>query len=57
MSNAKRVGKKMQDAQRMCDIEGKHEREHNVEFRTLDRDLNTIRPDIMKLQERKKALH
>jgi hypothetical protein len=57
MSNAKVLGKRLQEAQRAHDYEKRQERQQNMMFRTVDRDLNTIRPDIMKLQERKKALH
>jgi len=31
----------------------RHMQEVNVEFRTMDRDINTIRPQLMKLQRTK----
>ena len=57
MENARKLGKKLQDAQKILKIERRKEQAQNEEFRTLDKDINTIRPVIMKLQDRKKALH
>ena len=57
MNNGRRVGKKLQDAKKTTEQERRQEKEQNIMFRTLDKDLNTIRPDLMKLQGRKDALH
>ena len=56
MENAKRVGKKLQESQKSKEQMLRQDRQFNIEFRTIDKDLNTIRPDLMKLQERKEAL-
>jgi hypothetical protein len=51
------VGKKLQETQKAMEQARRQEKEQNIMFRTLDKDLNTIRPDLMKLQGRKDALH
>ena len=56
MENAKRVGKRQIDAKKAVVDERLRENECNTVFRTIDRDLKTIRPDLIKLQDRKKQL-
>lgn len=57
MDNGKLQGKKMQEYQKAMEYARRREKQQNVEFRTIDRDLNTIRPEIMKLQKRKETLN
>ena len=56
MENGKRVGKKLQDSQKANENERRTTNRVNIQFRTIDKDLNSLRPDLMKLQERKKTL-
>ena len=53
MKNAKALGEKLQEATKSS---GKVVREYsqiNMQFRTMDKDINTVRPLLMKLQREK----
>ncbi len=50
LENAKILGERVQEATRQLNMVQKQLREANTEFRTLDRDINTVRPELMKLQ-------
>lgn len=55
--NSRQIGITHQDFRKTMDHERRQDRQQNMQCHTIDKDLNTIRPEIMKLQERKKALH
>ena len=50
MQNAKLLGKRLQEATKTLQQAGRHFNEVNMEFRTMDKDINTIRPELMRLQ-------
>jgi hypothetical protein len=53
MENAKLLGQRKNDAEKNIVQASKHHREINVEYRTMDKDINTVRPQLMKLQRQK----
>lgn len=53
MENARLIGQKKQEAQKNLNQAVRHMQEVNVEFRTMDKDINTVRPLLMKLQRNK----
>ncbi len=53
MENARLVGLKKQEATKNLQQATRHLQEVNMEFRTMDKDINTIRPQLMKLQRTK----
>jgi len=50
MANAKVVGERLMEFQKLYDLSLRHLMETNMEFRTMDKDINTMRPELMKLQ-------
>ena len=53
MENAKLLGKKDQEAQKAVLQASRMFAQVNMEFRTMDKDINTVRPLLMKLQREK----
>ena len=53
MKNAKALGEKLQEANRACGPLARTHAEINMQFRTMDKDINTVRPLLMKLQREK----
>ena len=53
MNNAKALGEKLQDANKASNMLAREFSQINMEFRTMDKDINTVRPLLMKLQREK----
>ena len=53
MENAKLLGEKLQDANKIIPKVQRNFALINMEFRTMDKDINTVRPLLMKLQREK----
>lgn len=53
MDNARQLGQRKQDAEKNLNQAIRHMRETTVEYRTMDKDINTVRPQLMKLQRNK----
>ena len=53
MENAKKMGEKLQEAIRNHPQMQRKFAQINMEFRTMDKDINTVRPELMKLQREK----
>ena len=53
MDNARVLFLKKQEAQLNLTQAVRHLQEVNIEFRTMDKDINTVRPLLMKLQRNK----
>ncbi len=53
MENARLIGQRKLEAEKNLGQAIRHLQEINVEFRTMDKDINTIRPQLMKLQRNK----
>ena len=53
MDNAKLIGFKKNEVQKNLSQAVRYLQEINIEFRTMDRDINTVRPQLMKLQRNK----
>ena len=53
IENSKLIGVKLQEANRNHPQLQKKCNQINVEFRTMDKDINTVRPLLMKLQREK----
>ena len=53
MDNFKLLGQKKLEAEKNFKQAACHLQEKNIEFRTIDKDINTIRPRLMKLQRNK----
>ena len=56
MENAKMLGDKLNEANRAVMTVQRQFAQVNVEFRTMDKDINTVRPLLMKLQREKDQL-
>lgn len=54
MTNGKLLGERLREFQKLHDLSLRSYREVNMEFRTMDKDINTVRPELMKLQWEKK---
>lgn len=54
MANGKLLGERLREFQKLHDVSLRSYREVNMEFRTMDKDINTVRPELMKLQWEKK---
>ena len=50
LENARLLGERVIESQKAADLSRRRLHEANIEFRTMDRDINTIRPELMKLQ-------
>lgn len=50
LENARLLGERVQESQKAAELSRRKLHEANIEFRTMDRDINTIRPELMKLQ-------
>ncbi len=50
IENAKMMGYRRQDAEKNLAQANRHVRETMMEYRTMDKDINTVRPQLMKLQ-------
>ena len=53
MENAKLLGQRRINAEKNMQQAIRHNRETTVEYRTMDKDINTVRPQLMKLQRNK----
>ena len=53
MNNAKALGEKLQEATKYSIKVGREYTQINMQFRTMDKDINTVRPLLMKLQREK----
>ena len=53
IENAKLIGEKLQEATRNHPPMQRTVAHINMEFRTMDKDINTVRPLLMKLQREK----
>ena len=54
MANGKLLGERLREFQKLHDVSLRSYREVNMEFRTMDKDINTVRPELMKLQWEKR---
>ena len=50
MTNARLLGERLREFQKLHDKSLRTDREVNMVFRTMDKDINTVRPELMKLQ-------
>ena len=50
MNNAKLIASRIREAQKSLQQAGRNFAEVNMAFRTMDKDINTIRPELMRLQ-------
>ena len=50
MTNGKLLGERLREFQKLHDKNLRTHREMNMIFRTMDKDINTVRPELMKLQ-------
>ena len=50
MANGKLLGERLREFQKLHDKSLRTHREVNMVFRTMDKDINTVRPELMKLQ-------
>ena len=50
MTNAKAVGERLMEFQKLYNLSLRHLNQTNMEFRTMDKDINTMRPELMRLQ-------
>jgi hypothetical protein len=53
MENAKKIGVMFQEANRNHPQMQRTFAQINMQFRTMDKDINTVRPELMKLQREK----
>ena len=53
IDNAKLIGEKLQDATKKQPQMQRKFAQINMQFRTMDKDINTVRPQLMKLQREK----
>lgn len=53
MENAKVLGQRRVDAEKNLNQATRHVRIKTTEYRTMDKDINTVRPVLMKLQRSK----
>ena len=53
MDNAKLLGQRRVDAEKNLSQATRHVRVTTTEYRTMDKDINTVRPQLMKLQRNK----
>ena len=56
MENAKMLGDKLNEANKAVITVQRQFAQVNIEFRTMDKDINTVRPLLMKLQREKEQL-
>ena len=56
MENAKILGDKLHEATKAVTMVQRKFAQVNIEFRTMDKDINTVRPLLMKLQREKDQL-
>ena len=57
MDNIKLLKERLETAKGELNYATNELRTRNMKFRDLDRDLNTIRPEMMRLQSHKDVLH